>query len=53
MNDKDIERSGVMEAPAAPAAVGAGPGGRFSAQRKLAAVQRLLRGEALEIVSRE
>ena len=61
MNDKDIERSGVMEAPAAPArahnagdgAVGACPGGRFSAQRKLAALQRLLRGEALEMVSRE
>ena len=61
MNDKDIEKSGVMEAPAAPArahnagdgAVGAGPGGRFSPQRKLAVVQRLLRGEALEMVSRE
>ena len=61
MNDKNIEKSCVMEAPAAPArahnagdgAVGAGPGGRFSAQRKLAAVQRLLRGEALEMVSRE
>jgi hypothetical protein len=54
MNDKNIETSGVMETPAAPArahnagdgAVGAGPAGRFSAQRKLAAVQRLLRGEA-------
>jgi len=61
MNDKDIEKSGVMEAPAAPArthnagdgAVGARPIGRFFAQRKLAAVQRLLRGEALEMVSRE
>lgn len=61
MNDKNIETSGVMETPAAPArahnagdgAVGAGPAGRFSAQRKLAAVQRLLRGEALEMVSRE
>ena len=61
MNDKNIEKSCVMEAPAAPArahnagdgAVGAGPGGRFSAQRKLAVVQRLLRGEALEMVSRE
>ena len=45
MNDKNIEKSGAMEAPAAPArahnagdgAVGAGPVGRFSAQRKLAA----------------
>jgi len=61
MNDKNIEESGAKEAPAAPArahnagdgAVRAGPGGRFSAQRKLAAVQRLLRGEALEMVSRE
>ena len=61
MNDKNIEKSGVMEAPAGPArtrnagdgAVGAGPFGRFSAQRKLAAVQRHLRGEALEMVSRE
>ena len=61
MNDKNIEKSGAMEAPAAPArahnagdgAVGVGPVGRFSAQRKLAVVQRLLRGEALEMVSRE
>jgi hypothetical protein len=61
MNDKIIEKSGAMEAPAAPArshnagggAVGAGPVGRFSAQKKLAAVQRLLRGEAREMVSRE
>ena len=48
VNDKNIEKSGVMEAPAAPArtsnagdgAVGAGPIVGFSAQRKLAAVQR-------------
>ena len=61
MKDKTIEKSGAMEVPAAPArapnagdgAAGAGPVGRFSAQRKLAAVQRLLRGEALEKVSRE
>ena len=31
----------------------AGPGRRFSASRKLAAVQRLLRGETLEVLSRE
>ncbi len=31
----------------------AGPGWRFSAKRKLAAVQRLLRGESQESVSRE
>ena len=30
-----------------------GPGRRFSASRKLAAVQRLLRGESLEVLSRE
>lgn len=61
MNDKNIEKSGAMEVPAAPArahnagdgGAGAGPVGRFSAQRKLAVVQRLLRGEALEKVSRE
>ncbi len=52
MNDKNIEKSGAMEVPAEPArahnagdgAAGAGPVGRFSAQRKLAVVQRLLRG---------
>jgi transposase-like protein len=32
---------------------GAGPERRFSAQRKLAAVSRLLRGEPLETVARE
>ena len=61
MNDKNIEKSGAMEAPAAAArahnagdgAAVAGPVGRFSARRKLAVVQRLLRGEALEKVSRE
>ena len=31
----------------------AGPGWRFSAKRKLAVVQRLLRGESREAVSRE
>ena len=38
-----------------PGATGseAGPGRRFSAKRKLAAVQRLLRGESLEALSRE
>jgi transposase len=33
--------------------VGVGPERRFSAQRKLAAVTRLLRGEPLEILARE
>lgn len=31
----------------------AGPGKRFSVRRKLAAVQRLMRGESLEALSRE
>ena len=63
MNDKNIEKSATMEAPAAQArahnagdgAVGAGAVGRFSAQRKLVAVQRLLRGGGggREKVSRE
>jgi len=60
MNNKNIERSGAMEAPAAPArahnagdgSVGACPLERISALRKLAAVHRLLRGQALEILSR-
>ena len=51
MKGKTIEKSGAMEVPAALArahnagdgAAGAGRVGRFSAQRKLAAVQRLLR----------
>src|SRR5437868_6021875 len=36
----------------APSAVGGGRGGRMSRQRKRDAVLRLLRGEALETVSR-
>jgi len=52
VNEKNIEKSAAMEAPAAQArahnagdgAVGAGAVGRFSAQRKLVAVQPLLRG---------
>ncbi len=40
MNDKKIARPN-----AGGGAVGAGPVGRFYAHRKLAAVQRLLRGE--------
>ena len=59
MKDKNIERSGAMEAPAAPArahnagdgSVGAGPVQRISVLRKLAAIHRLLRRQALEIVS--
>jgi transposase len=51
----------VAEATAAPARAQnagdgdavAGPPLRFSAKRKLAVVQRLLRGESLEKVSRE
>ena len=61
MDDKNSSTPGATEA-AAPAsrAHHAGDGGavaggakRFSAKRKLAIVQRLLRGESLEAVSRE
>jgi len=61
MDDKNDLNSGAPEALAPPSRVphaaggGAegGPGRRFSASRKLAAVQRLLRGETLEVLSRE
>lgn len=61
MDDKNELKSGATEASAAttrpPHADGggaeAGPGKRFSAKRKLAAVQRLMRGESLEALSRE
>lgn len=60
--DKNInETSGATEATAPSARAHhagdggavAGPTRRFSAQRKLSAVQRLFRGESLEAVSRE
>ncbi|PJN94318.1 hypothetical protein CNY89_15220 [Amaricoccus sp. HAR-UPW-R2A-40] len=61
MDDKNDVEPGATEASApltrAPHAGGggaeAGHGKRFSAKRKLAAVQRLLRGESLEAQSRE
>jgi transposase len=61
MDDKSDLEPGATEALAAPAraypagggGAEAGPGRRFSAKRKLAAVQRLLRGESLEALSRE
>lgn len=61
MDDKNEMKPGATEASApatrAPHAGGggaeAGPGKRFSAKRKLAAVQRLMRGESLEALSRE
>ena len=61
MDDENDLNSGALEALAppsrAPHAAGGGaeggPGRRFSASRKLAAVQRLLRGESLEVLSRE
>jgi transposase len=61
MDGKNGLEPGVTEARAAPARAQNAGGGdavavpplRFSAKRKLAAVQRLLRGEALEKVSRE
>lgn len=58
MDDKNNLTSGATEAtgPASHAhhASGGGAGGtkRFSAKRKLSIVQRLLRGESLEAVSR-
>ena len=61
MSDKTTDTSGATEATApSERAHNAGDGGavaagakRFSAKRKLAIVQRLLRGEGLEAVSRE
>ena len=61
MDDKNTSTSGATEATASSSrAHHAGDGGavaggpkRFSAKRKLAVVQRLLRGESLEAVSRE
>lgn len=61
MDDKNELNPGAAEASApatrAPHAGGggaeAGSGKRFSAKRKLAAVQRLMRGESLETLSRE
>ena len=61
MDDKNELKPGATEASApatrAPHAGGggaeAGLGKRFSAKRKLAAVQRLMRGESLEALSRE
>ena len=61
MDDKNSPTSGATEATAPSArAQNAGDGGavaggskRFSAKRKLAAVQRLMRGESLEAVSRD
>src|SRR5215208_1132175 len=43
----------ARNADAGAPSAGAGPERRFSAQRKLAAVTRLLRGEPLETVARE
>jgi len=61
MSDKTKDESGASEATAPSArAHDAGDGGavaggtkRFSAKRKLAAVQRLMRGESQEAVSRD
>jgi len=61
MDDKSDVKPGATETSApptrAPYAGGggaeAGQGKRFSAKRKLAAVQRLMRGESLEALSRE
>lgn len=60
MDDENDLKLGVPEASAPPAraphaggGAEAGPGQRFSARKKLAAVQRLLRGESLEVLSWE
>lgn len=61
MDDKNSPTSSATEATAPSAgAQNAGDGGavagglrRFSAKRKLAAVQRLMRGESLDAVSRD
>jgi transposase-like protein len=61
MTDRNELIPGAMEASATPTrahhagggGAEAGPGRRFSAKKKLAAVQSLLRGESLEAVSRE
>lgn len=61
MTDENTDTSGATEATApASRAHHAGDGGavaggpkRFSAKRKLEAVQRLMRGESLDAVSRE
>lgn len=61
MDDTNEMQPGATEASAPSArahdagdgGAAAGPARRFSAKRKLAAVQRLLRGESLELVSRE
>src|SRR3954453_15543551 len=45
--------AGAQNADAGAPSGGAGPERRFSAQRKLAAVTRLLRGAPLETVARE
>ena len=61
MDDENDLNSGAPEALAPPlrahyadgGGAEAGLGKRFSARKKLAAVQRLLRGESLEALSRE
>ena len=54
---RDSETQGTDPTPRASHAGGGGAepgaGKRFSAKRKLAAVQRLMRGESLDAVSRE
>lgn len=61
MDDKNDVKPGATEAEAPPprarhaggGGAVAGPVRRFSAKRKLEAVERLLRGESLEVVSRD
>ena len=51
MTDREPERKGLADKD--PAAAAAGSRGRFSARRKQDAIIRLLRGESLELLSRE
>lgn len=61
MDDKNDVKPGATEASASPmraphaggGGAEAGPGRRFSAKSKLATVQRLMRGESLDALSRE
>src|SRR3712207_9310836 len=52
MMERSVERPGAAERPQGSGAAAPGRGGRMSRRRKRDAVLRLLRGEALAMVSR-
>ena len=52
-NETEGAPARAQNAGAGASTGGAGPEGRFSAKRKLAAVTRLFRGEPLETLARE